>query len=372
MAFQMSVNSIGTSAQNIFDSQYTHIKKKSEAVTLIGQMALANQDQKVKIKEEVGKAKSGTHTFKINNTIFIVKRRVENNQKFIEINRLRELNRGLQGIVYDVHNINTKTCNQIVKLAIDNERAKKSMRNEIQMLQWFYGVVVGLQGAIDETIEFGNEIGYMTVKYLLDGCDEFPANADWSQLIKGLNWLKEKKVCHGDIKPDNIYYKEPNTLVLGDFGGARNIEDMRYEFINGLMNDKDIKIILSDLFGVRTKGYVSNKIIQDVTYKVEEFSRNKQKRMVEYNEYHELFDKMMEELFKSDEFALGISLCSMIVHEFPPFKSFTQEDKMRFTGQDETKEEIEKAIEEMRVNLSGTKVSEKLKEDVMTMIMKGF
>jgi serine/threonine protein kinase len=44
------------------------------------------------------------------------------------------------------------------------------------------------------------------------------------QLIKGLKHLKEAKILHGDIKPENIFVKTENGVThihIADFGGAR-------------------------------------------------------------------------------------------------------------------------------------------------------
>lgn len=344
-----------------------HIKRKSEAVNLICQMALANEDQKVKIKEELRKAKAGINTFKINDTIFIVKRRMENNQKSIEINKLIEINRGLTGIVYNVFNVNAQICGKIVKLAHQDELSKKCMGNEIEMLKSFGGSK-GIQETIDEIIEFMDEIGYMTVKYLVDGIDEFPENADWAQLIEGLKGLHENDIVHGDIKPENIYYKEPNTLALADFGGARKMEYVKEKFINGILQNEKMNQVLSDLFGMTSKRQVSHKIFLEVTHKVIEFARNRQG--IDEKVISEFFENNIRaELFKLDEFALGISLYYMSIRELPPFKSFTCEDKERFSGQDEAKEDINAAIERMGCNL--WRKHEKLETSVMNMIRKG-
>ena len=46
------------------------------------------------------------------------------------------------------------------------------------------------------------------------------------QCMKGLYFLHSKKIIHKDIKPDNIFIDNNNTIKLGDFRCAHDIDDI--------------------------------------------------------------------------------------------------------------------------------------------------
>jgi len=44
-------------------------------------------------------------------------------------------------------------------------------------------------------------------------------------LVCGVGYLHSKKICHGDIKPDNLLLDENGVLMIGDVGIAKHVEE---------------------------------------------------------------------------------------------------------------------------------------------------
>ena len=54
--------------------------------------------------------------------------------------------------------------------------------------------------------------------------------------IKALNNLREKNLCHGDIKPDNLFISDECRLIIGDLGSAKRVMDNGQK-LSSLTND---------------------------------------------------------------------------------------------------------------------------------------
>lgn len=50
----------------------------------------------------------------------------------------------------------------------------------------------------------------------------------FGQLISGLKYLKERKILHRDLKPNNVFLTSENKIKIGDFGLAKTL-DSTYE-----------------------------------------------------------------------------------------------------------------------------------------------
>eukprot|EP00612_Vaucheria_litorea_P000502 CAMPEP_0171452858 /NCGR_PEP_ID=MMETSP0945-20130129/798_1 /TAXON_ID=109269 /ORGANISM="Vaucheria litorea, Strain CCMP2940" /LENGTH=249 /DNA_ID=CAMNT_0011977609 /DNA_START=331 /DNA_END=1077 /DNA_ORIENTATION=+ len=63
-------------------------------------------------------------------------------------------------------------------------------------------------------------------KFYINGTEglvysEMEAKSLFRDLLSGLQYLHDKKICHRDIKPDNLMIYENGTLRIADFGCAR-------------------------------------------------------------------------------------------------------------------------------------------------------
>ena len=46
----------------------------------------------------------------------------------------------------------------------------------------------------------------------------------FGQLISGLKYMKEKKILHRDLKPNNVFLTSDNKIKIGDFGLAKTLD----------------------------------------------------------------------------------------------------------------------------------------------------
>jgi serine/threonine protein kinase len=63
------------------------------------------------------------------------------------------------------------------------------------------------------------------------------------QIIKSLSRIHENKIVHRDINPDNIFIDNENSIKIGDFSSAKEIESSKYK--KKINKNNKIKLSLS-------------------------------------------------------------------------------------------------------------------------------
>lgn len=112
--------------------------------------------------------------------------------------------------------------------------AADDVRNEVYLLNDIHenGPVCGIQTKPHRLIELGkpNQVALLGARYEGDFSDAV-TNASGRdpmteafQLLAGLKALADKKIVHGDIKPENMLYNR-GTVHIADFGGARKMAE---------------------------------------------------------------------------------------------------------------------------------------------------
>jgi serine/threonine protein kinase len=66
-----------------------------------------------------------------------------------------------------------------------------------------------------------------------DRLDEKTLQMITRQVGMAVKLVHDADLVHRDIKPDNIFVREDNTCVLGDFGGAEHVDNMTTEYLVG-------------------------------------------------------------------------------------------------------------------------------------------
>lgn len=56
------------------------------------------------------------------------------------------------------------------------------------------------------------------------------------QILEGLSFLHEKKICHRDLKPDNILMDEELNIKICDFGSAKLLDGKNKKNMSHIMN----------------------------------------------------------------------------------------------------------------------------------------
>lgn len=200
---------------------------------------------------------------------FIFHRSVNNEAMIVKLEK--KIGKGSYGKVKTVTTIDSKeTCERAIKLALKKfpnlaleiskpeqiktvlkekkEAAVDDVKNEYEIIKWIHEKLqeagrdgVGIQAAPYHLFNYidpqtGNiELGYIGVKYdgdakqLIRNKDQL-SSADIcnisTQIMTGLESFQTLGLHHGDIKPQNIFFKKSNNtyeVCLADYGGVKSI-----------------------------------------------------------------------------------------------------------------------------------------------------
>lgn len=70
-----------------------------------------------------------------------------------------------------------------------------------------------------------------------DGLNEEMAIGYLRQLMNGFMEIRKYGVMHRDLKPKNIFLKNNNTLVIGDFGFAKHSKEFAQTKLGGFFGN---------------------------------------------------------------------------------------------------------------------------------------
>ena len=95
------------------------------------------------------------------------------------------------------------------------------------------------------------------------------------QAMKSLTFIHSKKLCHRDIKPDNLFITIENVVKLGDFGVSATIVDKNeknknYKYLNEYSNNSIKDSVIGDVLCgqtvVGTPPFMSPEMIYELEY----------------------------------------------------------------------------------------------------------
>lgn len=324
-------------------------QKKTKAVELIYadiKTRLKFSDEhllelKVFLKEELSKIKKSNPngSFQVNDWLYMVSKEISSDcvSRVISIARraLEPFAKGSYGVVYDVDYFDGSGRSDIMKVANDSERAEDDLENEYYLLRRIHekGIVAGIQTPPHLLISFLfqhiSRKGYLAPKYKMNG-DElsriiripqkngillFPQEVVrkfTDNIISGLKFIHESGIVHGDIKVGNLLYRE-NELVIGDFGGAREISEL-----SRFTDYPSIRDIFKG-WVTCTYMYISYPIykkVEGILAANKEAYENAESK----KEALEILKHQISPLMKqNDRYALGVALYELWVGSFPEF-----------------------------------------------------
>ena len=76
------------------------------------------------------------------------------------------------------------------------------------------------------------ELCRASLQQVLDTNEQFNKISILQQITNGVSHLHDLKICHQDIKPQNILFVDYTRIVLSDFGIGRKLESNQYCFTN--------------------------------------------------------------------------------------------------------------------------------------------
>jgi hypothetical protein len=316
-------------------SNPNNLSKSLQRQNEADQATIKALENKIKViernKSEVLKLlRSGGNTtaFKSGSKLVVVTKDEQGKLSISKTNKAVDLlGAGGFGVVYRSQNISLNESSGVIKVAKDNRAARADVQNEHTLLRELHkdGPVKGLQAAPHAVFKYtSNKLlglmktartGYVGVKYDGDGFDLFfktaPSNtakADMiGQIVEGRNALKKAGIYHGDIKPENMLFRQVGDkveLVIADFGGARKFSDL---FEAG-----------PPFIGAHTPAYLHEGLANEVDRFGEKLKQNKALAAKSQPPDTKLEDsikklevgiqKLME---KIDDFALGLSLLEL-------------------------------------------------------------
>lgn len=176
---------------------------------------------------------------------------LDGEETFLE--KIQKINEGALGKVYEVNDKILKRAKvksfgskeQSEKhLSTDiKEQAYSAIINEFKMLNYIHkamqseGQLIGIQDrplnfvtirSMSHDGKIKDRAGFLGSKYdeclsvLIEKCSTEQLLSFMFQIFTGLDVLEKLGIYHGDIKPDNMFFKG-NDACIADFGGARKI-----------------------------------------------------------------------------------------------------------------------------------------------------
>lgn len=295
--------------------------------------ALENKMQIIeKHKNKVFKlvqSKKNTIAFKKGTEIMVITKDKQGNLSIAKTNiAAKALGEGEFGIVYNAENISSDKSSGVIKLAKNNRGARADVKNEHTMLSELHknGVVKGLQAAPHAVFNYTNkkylglvkekQTGYVGVKYDGDGFDLFfnkslkndaEGNAIKSDIIgqvcEGRAALKKAGIYHGDIKPENMLFRENKgkfEVVIADLGGARKFSDL---FAAG-----------PPFIGTYTPAYQENRLsgsVDRLDHRLEQLKAIEKPTANEKATIQKVQNMIQVVMERIDDYALGLSLLEL-------------------------------------------------------------
>lgn len=159
-------------------------------------------------------------------------RRTREDKVDFEWRRLHKIGDGANGTVYQCLNLNTGKLIAVKQVKISDQVDYSYILREGRLMQTLrhpnivscYGIEVTVD-AVNIFMEYCP--GGTLLKLIAENGigDESLIQQLLLQLVRGLAYLHDKGIVHGDVKPQNIFFDQKGNIRLGDFGAACNFRE---------------------------------------------------------------------------------------------------------------------------------------------------
>ena len=185
---------------------------------------------------------------------------------FEEYKIITQIGQGTFSKIYLVQNKNGEPFS-MKKIILSEELDVKSVINEYQMCyQLKHDNIVKILGIYNNKLDKTTYVVYVLMEVGLTDWDkeirsykekniEYTENDLYKiikQLTKVLAFLQKKKVCHRDIKPQNILVFKDKIYKLADFGEAKQMQKINFSLANNSLRGTELYMSPLLFNGLRT------------------------------------------------------------------------------------------------------------------------
>jgi len=154
----------------------------------------------------------------------------------IELDTSSHLGAGAGGVVQKGIIKKTGVAVAIKTVKVDDKGKREMLLNEIRglvqaagcphLVQWYAGFVSKRTNAVHVALEFMDLGSLADLKKRMKGEGVPPTHLSCitMQIMKGLDFLHERRLLHRDIKPENILHNKEGQVKLTDFGIAKDLD----------------------------------------------------------------------------------------------------------------------------------------------------
>ena len=158
--------------------------------------------------------------------------KIRENKFDFEWRRLKKVGDGANGTVYQCLNLSTGKIIAVKQVKINEQVDCSYVAREGRLMQTLHHPNTVNCYGVEMTADMVNIFmeycsGGTLLKLIAENGmnDEHLIYQLLLQIVRGLAYLHDKGIVHGDLKPQNIFFDDKGNIRLGDFGAARNFRE---------------------------------------------------------------------------------------------------------------------------------------------------